>query len=350
MKRAFFSLVLLSSTLTSPLLTEANAQAPYSAQAINQRASETFYTPAYAALAEKTRQQSALWAEKTCTTSPYPLTETDKAAFFDAMRAWARVNTVNFGPITSFLRRDRLYHWPERRNAVGKALAKFRTGQDLPPLEPTTFARSSVAIQGFPALERLLSQENLKTAFDCELVKAITQNIATISSNTAEEWEALGATLRNNQVNAQFFETQEELVMRIFTELLSGYQMITDQKLALPLGSSLEKANGKRAESWRSDFSTQAIQETVRGLADLAHVFIAALPAPSQETLNRQLLTLDKAAQALPLSLKEAVSDPTLRPSVEHFLSLVSDTHKLLANTITHDLNLSVGFNSLDGD
>src|SRR3546814_3114375 len=76
------------------------------------------------------------------------------------MDAWMAVQHLRFGPSLLFLRVDRVEFWPDKRGTVGRHLAQLLSDHDLQPLAPRVFANGSVAVQGFPALERLRSEEH----------------------------------------------------------------------------------------------------------------------------------------------------------------------------------------------
>src|SRR5205823_7679797 len=70
--------------------------------------------------------------------------------------AWTEIEFVRYGPISDDFRVDRLNYWPERKNATARGLAALLTKEGSADLAPARFAENSVAVQGLPALERLL--------------------------------------------------------------------------------------------------------------------------------------------------------------------------------------------------
>src|SRR3546814_15047315 len=92
---------------------------------------------------------------------------------------------LRFGPSLLFLRYDRIEFWPDKRGVVRRHLSQLLSGQDAEALQPRTFANGSVAVQGFPALERLLFDSDDDTwamPFGCDVVRAIGTNLKSIAA------------------------------------------------------------------------------------------------------------------------------------------------------------------------
>lgn len=335
MKRLFaLSLLLLSPTF---------AQAAPSTQDMSLKVVQDFVIPAYDQFAHQAKTQADTW-DKTCNA------DTLKPLFQNTSDAWAKVQHINFGPITLLLRRDRLYHWPERRNAVGKSLGNAMREKDQSLLAPQKVASASVALQGLPALERILYTDAIKDDYGCQLGKHIAHNIEAIANGTLKDWKNALPNIQDGSAHPIFFESNDEVAIRLFTELLTGFQMISDQKIALPMGASIKKANGKRAEAWRSQRSTRYIQQSANSLRAMAQPFISFLPKNSAQKLEEQLNSLSKMASNLPSPLKDAVTNEQARAKLLTFREEVSKTRNLIVAEFTQHLGLTVGFNSLDGD
>lgn len=77
-------------------------------------------------------------------------------AYHDTYDGWMAVSWVNFGPQSLFMRPVRVHFWPDSRNTVGRQLAGVLNEPRDDLLDPEVLASASVALQGLPALERLL--------------------------------------------------------------------------------------------------------------------------------------------------------------------------------------------------
>ena len=333
----------LALVLTCVLMPFTTTMASPSPKEISLAVTDDFILPSYLTFAEQAEAQAVAWNQE-C--EPEYL----KEVFHDTSDAWARVQHISFGPVNFLMRRDRLYHWPERRNSVNKGLAKILSTNDRADLSLDRLTNSSIAIQGFPALERLLFENRLNNSNACKLGKLITQNIARMARDIYIDWSDMRTEIGADKTEPLYFETVDEVANRLFTELLAGFQMISDQKILMPLGSDITKANGNRAESWRSGRSTLTIQKSVLALRDMAKPFLSFLVQEERELLEAQLQVLVAASANLPSSIKNAVNDQTGREQLEEFLAINRRTRDLIVSAGTEQLGLTVGFNSLDGD
>ncbi len=336
MKRAFLLFVLV---VFSPMT---GHSAP-AMQEMSLKVTTDFVLPAYEKFAKEASSQAKV-ASQTCNK------EDLKKAYQKTADAWAAVQHINFGPITLLLRRDRLYHWPERRNAVAKGLNKLLSTKNDSLLETDKFTNTSVAVQGLPALERILYTDMFEDEYSCRIAKAIALNIAEIANGAITDWNKTLVNIQEGKAHPFYFENMDEVAIRLFTEMLTGFQMISDQKLALPMGSSLKKANGKRAEAWRSNRSTRYIQQNSLALMAMAKPFMTFLPDDVTKEVQVRFFNFSTAANNLPLSIKDAVKNEGERAKLSKFSEEIKVTRNLLVETFTKHLGLTVGFNSLDGD
>ena len=115
-----------------------------------------------------------------------------------AMDSWQFIQTVHLGPVEEKLRSHRLQFWPDKRQSVSRHLANLLDRADPASLEAEAFAKGSVALQGFSALERLLFATDSQAsefstdrprAYQCQVMLAITRNMAAIAQELVTEWQ-----------------------------------------------------------------------------------------------------------------------------------------------------------------
>ncbi len=274
-----------------------------------------------------------------------------KAAFI----AWQGAQHIRFGPVQFLSREHRFAFWPDKRGVVGKQLKKLINDDELIQ-EEFDITQKSVALQGFSVLERLLHGDDPLDNKACILVKAIANNLSNISKGIVEDWKA------GNDPYLQYFtapgaknliyKNDTELANQILNSLFTQLELVIKQKIELPLGSDLENARSKAAEGWRSNAALPAINANLIASHEL--FLYAFMPELIDDPLQREI---ESSFQEAFLSIKEieaplsvAVKDTEQRKYVENLhMSLVK-----IKNLITRDmatmLNLSIGFNSLDGD
>jgi predicted lipoprotein len=283
--------------------------------------------------------------------------------------SWAKIQYISFGPIFEHQRAFRIEYWPDKRNVVGRQLAEVLEKQDEAALDPQRFATTTVGVQGLPALERLLFEDDaLATlggpgaAFRCSLFAAISNNLETIARNVVAGWTE-GQSSFLSRVEHPSEEDEEipngrDAAGRLLNDLLTATIAMRDMKLLAPLGNSLEKAKPNTAEYWRSGQSVAALAANLEGwralfFADGGLGALLAAQPDGKKVVADVAAAIDQASRTLAqitLPLDKAVADPAQRKQVEALAAELVALRDLLAGPVTTTLNLPIGFNALDGD
>lgn len=348
--RAVKRLVLLLGLLclASP---PAAAQGDPDPAAVSVAVIERAILPAYVRLSEAAAAQQAAWTQA-CAAPAADSLETLRAAYHHTADAWAGVFHWTFGPITLEMRRDRFYHWPERRNAIDKGLAALLSESDPARLEPRTFAAASVAVQGLPALERLLYDDPKVPgdAWACQVGRAIAANLADMAAASATEWrDGVLATLRKGEAHPFYFQTAGDVLDRLVTEMLTGLVIIKDQKILPVLGTAPDKARPALLEARRSGRFTRNLRLNLQAVFDTADVIGGFLPPAEARGLAAKQAAIVRQVEELP-PFEAAVTDPAGRGRIKVLLDAVTALRKEMVTAYVTHLHVTVGFNSLDGD
>ncbi len=294
-----------------------------------------------------------------------------RAAFAAVTLQWARMQYLDFGPVSEHQRASRIAYWPDKRNVVGRQLSEVLDKRDPARLAKEHFATTSVGVQGLPALERLLYEgDALKAvaadtpdaAFRCALLAAIGDNLDTIADEIVDGWTG-GDTPYLRSLDQPDPDDEEapkprDAAARLLNDLLTATIAIRDMKLLAPLGDSLAKAKPQAAEYWRSALSLDVLKANLEGLREAFGTdgglgkLLRAAPegGPVADALAA---TLDQAFQArdrIALPLDQAVADAAQRKAVEALGEQLLRLRDLLSGPVATDLNLPIGFNALDGD
>lgn len=332
---------------------------------LNAAVVETYVLPRYEVFAERTAAlDSSL--EDACADGRLEAAES-AAAYNAAMDAWMDVQHLRFGPAMLFLRYDRLEFWPDKRGVVRRHLAQLLSERDPKALEPQTFANGSVAVQGFPALERLMfdSGESVRTTpFGCRLVTAIGRNLKSIAAGLLADWrdgeDAYARVVEGAAGgNEKYFDTKEAALE--FAKALRGaLLLVEDYKLGHPLGDDPKAARAKRAESWRSSRSLRNIRHNLEAARALyqetgAVSFSSLLRAQPQgaeldTAIRGSLARLAAAVEAEPDSLAAALEAPDGWQRLDALRVEAGQLMQLLSGPLSQVLGLPIGFNSYDGD
>ena len=333
--------------------------------ALNATLVETYVLPRYAAFAEAAAALDAALVEACADGRPTP--EEAAPAYHAAMDAWMAVQHLRFGPSELFLRADRIEFWPDTRNTVGRHLAQLLAGRDAQALEPHGFANGSVAVQGFPALERLLfdsEPDTWATPFACDVVRAIGANLNDIAAGLLADWRGGEAHFAEvvasaDDGNSRYFDAKEASLE--FAKALRGALLLAqDFKLGRPLGDRPEAARSTRAESWRSKrslrnvlinlTSAQALYEAGGDISFSAFTRAQPQGAKLDTAVRAALARLIAAVEAQPDSLVVALQAPDGWQTLDAIRVEARQLLELLGGPLSEVLGLPMGFNSYDGD
>lgn len=298
-------------------------------------------------------------AAAACTTAPAPFV----AAYEQALDTWMAIEQIRFGPAELDMRNERIQFWPDRRNTGGRQFEQL-LAQRPTDITAQNLGQGSVALQGFPALERVLFSESADglDAFECALAAAIADNLATIAVDLVADWTAPdgdAAMIASAGSADSFYASQRDVAADIYQGLYEFLEIIKEQKLERPLGERVDNANPRRAESWRSGRSLRNVEINLQAVLDLfaggdGFGFEDALAETGHGDLASAIRTaLDLAltqAGSIDLPLADAIADSQARANVEALLATVDRARDLIGAQMGAALGLTMGFNSLDGD
>jgi predicted lipoprotein len=254
---------------------------------------------------------------------------------------------------------------------VGRQLSDVLGKQDPTALEPERFATTSVGVQGLPAMERLLfDDEALQAvakdapgaAFRCGVMKAIGDNLHTIAGDVLADWtggeRSMLDRIEHPDPDDEQMPSARDAAGRLLNDMLTTTIAVRDMKLLVALGASLEKAKPQQAEFWRSGQSLAMVTANIEGLRDLfgGDAGLAAMLRTTEggdqiaQDFSAAIDTALAAKDKITLPLGEAAADATQRPHVEELAIALVKLRDLLSGPVATNLNLAIGFNALDGD
>ncbi|PPC75443.1 hypothetical protein C4K68_20565 [Pokkaliibacter plantistimulans] len=308
--------------------------------------------PAYQQLAETTDHLSHD-AEAYCQTAGSSL-EAVQRSYRDSLNDWMRVQAINWGPAEKYNRNPSMYFWPDKKNISSRQLNTLINNADPAVLDPAAFSQASIAVSGLSAIERLLfdSPPPQPNSYRCQLLSAISANTARISQQLVVEWPTY----------VQQWQTDSDplkgirLLLKSMDEVA---QIISQQKLAMPMGSELSKSRASRAESYRSASSLANIRANwtfitslLQGNSDQPGLLklISRENDELAETLRGLIFTTDHLLKAMDFTLEHAISDPEQRGKLMMLQANIDTMQSLLSTDVSGTLGITLGFNSRDGD
>ena len=248
------------------------AQAEVSFQDVNRHAVQELILPAYQTLAQEAELLERV--SEFCV----PPSKVDQGLlqhrYLTAMMAWQKVQHVRLGPVEAEDRLYRLQFWPDKRNKTGKALTKLRakisSGEKVTAL---SLSQGSVAGPGISSIRKATISAEVMPIEDCELIKAISQNISLISHRMLDEWsidddDGFGAQILQADTGTESFNHPKDASFQMFKSLLTGLQVAGGFQAEKAHGiETAAKAKYKRLEAWRTGKSAEYLHENAMELA-----------------------------------------------------------------------------------
>ena len=297
-----------------------------------------------------------------------------RAAFKAAVLSWAHIEHVRFGPIMDEKRHDRLMFWPDP-----KGVARRQVDAALRDADPTAFderlATKSVALQGFTALDDVmfdadsvsLSDATQKDLPRCKFASAIAANIANIAKATMEGWATDDAGFAKTWLNPGGANTtylnETERTQALLQSYLTGIEQARNQRLTGPLGMQKLGAKALTPMLPNSGLAVAYLKANVEGVQSLLTDggFLAyQTEPPIVDPVKGELTVLGTIADELKRAAKSASEADALskqpfkdEPARQKLIAMgfpLKNAYETGGRTIADEANITMGFNSLDGD
>ena len=222
------------------------------------------------------------------------------------------------------MRGFRIEYWPDKRNRVDRQLAEALEAGREELLDPAQLAGASVALQGFPALERLLFVAPVEPGtYAARFAAAVGGNLAAVAGELAAAWSP-GSTLMADLLEPGSGETAYadagQVAGHILTALATQLEFVAQGKLLGPLGETVEQARPRLAEILAQRTQPANVRINVGAMADAFFGgdgrFAAALSAAGRTggpDDHRALGAAGAALAPLPDALAPLVEDPAAR-------------------------------------
>lgn len=157
--------------------------------------------------------------------------------FTQLLADYARVEVFRSGPLLHNNTQNKLFYWPDKRRAGERQLRALLADPDVNELSVEQLAAKSVAVQGFPALERLLfsrSYQAVETKPQCHVVQLIIRNIADMARQLESGWQNDASFVQafvHPDPSSPDFRNEDEVLRSVITEVVTGLDMLIDRKL-----------------------------------------------------------------------------------------------------------------------
>jgi len=335
---------------------------------INQVLAEKHILPRYEKFSQQTFELNRVAKNFCVAPARIDLKDIQKAFHF-AADAWAGVQHIQFGPIEEKLRLNRIFYWPDKHNTGSRHLKRLLKSEDETMLKPERFSLISVALQGFPALERLLFrqsealfEEKGTSRFRCNLVKSISGNLKKISENVLNEWKdkSNGFLKVVTSSGVPIYNGEDEIFQNYFASLYGILRTIHDLKLRRILGETPDDSRPRRSEAWRSERSLrniilnlEAAKNLFQGEGGFGIDDFIEIHNPNTNVakdFNTYLEYTLKTALSISIPLHKAVRDQKYFEEIDRLQAQILALMGLVRGRISLAVGIRPGFNKLDGD
>lgn len=289
--------------------------------------------------------------------------DTARGAFWNTMDTWMAVQHLRLGPSQLDAREFRIEYWPDKRNRVDRQLAEALEQERADLLTPEGIAGTSVAIQGFPVLERLLFVDPVAPgSYGSALAASVGANLTAISGELAAAWSPgsrfLSDLLEPGSSDTAYADAGQ-VAGHMLTAIATQLEFVAQRKLMGPLGATPGEARPHLAESWRSGRSLRNVKVNVAALLDMfagggEDRFFALIAdrgaVTAAEMIRGAMIASSETMAVMPDDLAPHVEDTALRDEIIGCAEWLDDGRRTLVSEGAPVLGLNLGFNSLDGD
>lgn len=351
----------LGATTTLVLLTSLSPASAADAKLDPVPIIESWLLPRYDALASAADAQKAAWTGF-CAKPDAAGVPALKDAYGKTADAWNAVEFITFGPISQNLRADRFSFFPDRRNGIARGMAEIIADTDAGRLTPERFDQTSAAVQGLPALERLLYEKEAEAALvsgseaarRCAFGLAIATNLATMAHEIRSAWgdrnTGLLAGLAAGKGDPALFPDAAAVPGMILTDLSGAFQRVTDTKLMPVLGTGPDAAKPALADNWRSGRSGRVVANMLKSADALLRTIATQMPSRPQYVVNKAAGAADAAADKLPADLGAAAETAAGAAALQADIKTFKAAQLTVYRPTASYFGISLGFNALDGD
>ena len=329
--------------------------------------SDNHILPSYQSLQDKAQ---ALNKETTdfCAQASQNISELEQVqnSWRELSLSWQTIQWLKVGPVLDDNRIFRLHFFPDNDAKVASFISdKLHSNEEI---NEAFIAKQPVFGQGLPAMEQLLfsdgNQTSLLTADDkakrCELLQAISANVATISAEVNNGWQVNQGNYQSQLTQGSGdFSGKKDAVEELVTNWLEQIERVKDEKMLIPLAleapgipSIVEQLySGESLNSIKANIDTFRVIYTAgngRGFDDVLNDFL------DQKNINTEMLAAIDAAIVASKALDREYETLLKTEDGRAKITATIDSLRLVRDLLTADFvqatDINIGFNSNDGD
>ena len=339
----------------------ANAAQPFAK--LNERAIDEYVVPNFEKL-ESATVKLATTLGKACD-RPTGQLSAIQDDFKKTVLAWAGVEFLRLGPMGAEARAERFDFSPDPRRVVERQMRRLLARRDAAVLDPQVLAKKSVAVQGLPALQVLLTSRRHSILADtedgryrCRFAVSIAKNLENIAREAVSGWTGAngwGAKMLNPGPDNLQYRSSAEAAAALVRALITGLQLIQNRQIMPMIAAQSKPGKKPRLPFARSGLSADYIAASVISCKRYYETLGLSVYIPESESWMKQWIVdaFDRVAREGPVAV-QSFADGQEHPERERKLRFlrfqVEGIRKLIGRKIASVANLTIGFNELDGD
>ncbi|MCV2402622.1 imelysin family protein [Marinomonas sp. C2222] len=309
----------------------------------------------YSASAQKLQNSSYAFCS---TPSSQTLTQA-KDSFKENTLDWQKIQWLNFGPVTYFMRYYAFEYWPDKKGITQRQLRAL-TQTDTEAMDaPKFWTSASIAVRGLTAIESLLYHPDfdpINSQKHCDLLKRVTKHHSESANEVSLQWKNASAQDWVFDEEGSGFDKEKAAMELFLQQWIEHMSAVKDAKLETPIGYH-GRQNLKLAEFYRSDLSLNSIHENLKAYRKIYHsgspsLFDIAIKSQPElaKKLEAQLIENQRLALQLPSDFFAPTQEQNEKVTMATpLVKSISLSQSYLTNLVTN-LGFQIGFNSRDGD
>ncbi|CUA97236.1 imelysin family protein [Pannonibacter indicus] len=294
-----------------------------------------------------------------------------RVAYGGAVAAFGRISFLRYGPLAEESRLERIAFLPDARGVAQRQIRKLVAERDESATTPESLAAKSVAVQGLTALQLAAFDDDGQVTlggtdeagvYACAYAQALAVNLAQLSGEVAALWEApdgFSGQLEAAGPDNPRFRNSKEAAETLFNALVTGLVIVRDQDVIPAFGPALgndpASAKPNRIPFSRANFGQAYIASELTGIRDFIRASNYAKGVDSEgewiaASLEFEVSNSLKALARAGEPMRETVKTPEGYKALSDMLISLKGLRDLVALNLAGSLDMTGGFNALDGD
>jgi predicted lipoprotein len=315
--------------------------------AIARRFAHEYAVPRFETVAKAAHAQADAWTAF-CAAGKSNDTAVLKASFNGLADAWARVEFVRIGPAATGMRVERFNWWLDRTGATAKALDTMLAAAAAPT--PEKLASGSVAGQGLPVIERLLTDKEPLNTQRCAVGIGVARGQAAIADAIVTDWTSANGAAAALDANTRWnnsFADAPEAARVMLTDLAAGLEGLKDLKVAMLLHDAQNPSAPRFAEAARSGRSWRDVELNLAAIREGLVYFLHDAPVADSVRLDA---AFDDAEGTLKILSDSKLPAKSRIAAITHAHEVFGALSTTAIAVLPEATGLTLGFNNLDGD